>query len=101
VSDHNPYAPLEASLNRPSRSPARKGAGCCLIPALGFVIGGVYGWWDYGRAIDEAIRQGEVADYLPVGVPVFAVLGAMLGALLTPVVFAARLRLTKRSQLPQ
>ncbi len=47
---------------------------------LGFVLGGSYGVWEFHDAVDEAVHQGLDADYLPVGVPLWALVGAVAGA---------------------
>src|SRR5438874_11020256 len=59
--------------------------GCCLIPGggalLGLMLGGAYGIHDFNAAVDKAVREHGFADYLPVGVPIWAILGALIGAL--------------------
>jgi hypothetical protein len=45
------------------------------------VLGGLHGIKEYNAAVDNAEREFGFADYLPVGVPIWALVGAVLGAL--------------------
>ena len=47
----------------------------------GLIVGAVHGLHDYQAAVDEAIADGLTADYLPVGVPIRAAIGACMGVI--------------------
>ena len=59
--------------------------GCCLIitggTLAGFVLGGIYGIQEYNAAVTEDMQQGGPGDFLPVGIPIWACIGTVLGAL--------------------
>ncbi len=47
----------------------------------GFILGGLHGYREWGAAVDQAVREHGNADYLPVGIPIWAIAGFFLGAL--------------------
>lgn len=54
----------------------------CLVTlglVVGLVAGAVYGVREYQAAVDAANREGLTGDYLPVGVPIRAAFGAIIG----------------------
>jgi hypothetical protein len=70
---------------KPPYDPSPKRPGCSLAIAagglIGLVLGGLHGIREYNAAVDRAVREDGFADYLPVGVPIWALMGATLGAL--------------------
>ena len=70
---------------KPQDDPSSRLPGCSLITAvgslIGFVLGGLHGYRDYNAAVEKAMRADGFADYLPVGVPIWAFVGATLGLL--------------------
>lgn len=63
---------------------------------LGLVLGGSYGVWEFNDAVDEAVQRGLDADYLPVGVPLWALVGAIAGVAGGGLLFAVQRRLNWR-----
>jgi hypothetical protein len=74
-----------SGMRKPPSDPSPRQLGCCLLISLGsiigFVLGGLHGIREYRAAVDAAVKDGLTADYLPVGIPIWAIVGALLGAL--------------------
>ena len=72
-------------MRKPPHDLSPRQAGCSLIivdgSLIGLVLGGLHGIREYRAAVDEAVRKDGFADYLPVGIPIWALVGATLGAL--------------------
>jgi hypothetical protein len=70
-----------------SNDPSSRQSGCSLTIAagslIGIVLGGLHGIREYRAAVDQAVKDDGFADYLPVGVPIWAFVGGILGALLS------------------
>lgn len=81
----DPYAAPKSGVARPPHDATPIPRGCCLITGagglLGLIVGGAYGVHQFNAAVDEAVREHGFADYLPVGVPVWAIFGTVLGAM--------------------
>ncbi|GAC1475295.1 MAG: hypothetical protein NVSMB9_27470 [Isosphaeraceae bacterium] len=45
------------------------------------MFGGLYGIRDFQMAVEDAVQKNGFADFIPVGIPCFAFLGALLGAI--------------------
>ena len=46
---------------------------------MGMILGGWFGARQFGRDVDEAIRKEGFADFLPVAIPVWALVGGIFG----------------------
>jgi hypothetical protein len=83
--DSNPYEPPQSTLRKSAGDSASRQVGCCSFVAtgtlIGLSVGGCYGIREYQAAVEVDVREGGPGDYLPVGVPVWAIFDALLGAL--------------------
>ncbi len=89
MSDSNPYSAPKADLPQSPRDQLgdllETRSGCCLVIGVGglvgLVLGGSFGIRQFNAVVDEAVQQGEeIVDFLPVGVPFWALVGAIIGA---------------------
>src|SRR4051812_47207901 len=46
----------------------------------GLVLGGSYGIREFNASVDNAVRQGLDADFIPVGIPLWGIVGAVIGS---------------------
>jgi ABC-type antimicrobial peptide transport system permease subunit len=104
----NPYmTPGTYPSNPPPRGSDLSELGCCLViiigGVLGFVVGGCYGIMDLRAAVENDVQEGGPGDFLPVGIPIFAFVGAMLGTLAASFFFGAWVlwRWLRRSRDPR
>jgi hypothetical protein len=85
--------PRSEILGPPSRPPPTC-FGSCLVTAtavlIGFALGGLYGDWADRATFEEMTRRGELVDFLPVGIPVFGFLGAIVAAIPTVLLLIVR-----------
>jgi hypothetical protein len=81
----NPYEPPQSTPRKSPSDSASRQVGCCSFVAtgtlIGLSVGGYHGIREYQAAVEEDVREGGPGDYLPVGVPMWAIFGALLGAL--------------------
>ena len=56
---------------------------------LGLVLGVVYGFHEYIAAVDKAEKAGGPGDFLPVGIPIWGLVGVFLGPALAGILIIA------------
>ncbi len=85
------FDPYEAPRGDPARLPLPSPPTCrttalvaVVASAIGFMLGGIYGYRVDRAVAQEAARRSEVIDYLPLMVPTFGLLGAIAGAAIGP-----------------